>query len=46
MSQGSIMEEYCPIHNDLYVAYNNKKEALVCNHCIYIDVEDMDKAFE
>lgn len=40
------MEEYCPIHNDLYVAYNSKKEALVCNQCIYQDVEDMDKAFE
>ena len=46
MSQSSIAEEYCPIHGDLYVAFDKKKNELVCNQCIYTEVEDVDRAFQ
>jgi len=46
MSQSSMQEEYCPNHGDLYVAFDKKKNELVCNQCIYAEVEDVEKALE
>lgn len=41
LSQSSVAEEYCPTHSDLYVAFDKKKNELVCNQCIYNEVEDV-----
>ena len=41
-----MAEEYCPTHSDLYVAFDKKKNELVCNQCIYNEVEDVQKALE
>ena len=46
LSQSSMSEEYCPIHQDLYVAFDKKKNKLVCNQCIYNEVEDVQQALE
>jgi hypothetical protein len=46
MSQSSVQEEYCATHGDLYVAFDKKRNELVCNQCIYAEVEDVEKAFE
>ena len=46
MSQTSAAEEYCLKCNDLYVAYDNQKGELVCNQCIYNEVDDVSKALE
>lgn len=46
MSQSSIQEEYCATHGDLFVAFDKKRQELVCNQCIYAEVEDVEKAFE
>ena len=35
MSQSSVAEEYCQTHGDLFVAFDKKKNELVCNQCIY-----------
>lgn len=34
-SQGSQVEETCPVHHELLVAYNKNSNQLVCNKCIY-----------
>ena len=31
LSQSSAAEEYCPIHNDMYVAFDKQRGELVCN---------------
>jgi len=31
----SAIEEICPLHNDIIVAYNKKTQKLACNQCIY-----------
>ena len=31
MSQSSQAEEYCTTHGDLFVAFDKKKNELVCN---------------
>lgn len=43
-----MQEEYCPIHGDLYVAWDKKRECLVCNQCIYADtdLENVNTAME
>jgi predicted CopG family antitoxin len=46
MSQSSVAEEYCQTHGDLFVAFDKKRNELVCNQCIYAEVEDVEKAFE
>ena len=46
LSQSSAQDEYCPIYGDLYVAYDTRKKKLVCNQCIYNDVEDTAKQLE
>lgn len=46
LSQTSLAEEYCPKTGDVFVAYDNVKKKLVCNQCIYNEVEDIEKAFE
>lgn len=46
LSQSSVADEYCPVHSDLFVAFDNKKKELVCNQCIYNEVEDVQKALE
>jgi hypothetical protein len=33
----SAIEEICPIHNDVIVAYNKKTKNLACNQCIYLE---------
>ena len=36
MSQSSMQEELCPLHpSEMYVAYDNSQQRLVCNQCIY-----------
>jgi len=46
MSQSSVQEEYCQTHGDLFVALDKKRNELVCNQCIYAEVEDVERAFE
>lgn len=46
LSQSSAAEEYCPIHSDMFVAFDKQKNELVCNQCIYNEVEDVQKALE
>lgn len=46
LSQSSVADEYCPTHSDLYVAFDKNKNELVCNQCIYNEVEDVQKALE
>eukprot|EP00347_Sterkiella_histriomuscorum_P016679 403352271 len=46
MSQNSQMEEICPQHQDLYVAYDKKNQTLLCNKCIYNECDDIDRASE
>ena len=46
LSQTSMAEEYCQKHGDVHVAFDNAKKELVCNQCIYEEVEDVEKAFE
>lgn len=46
MSQSSIAEEYCPISGDLYVAWDKKNQKMVCNQCIYKEIESDEQAFE
>lgn len=36
LSQSSIQEEYCPVHpGEMFVAFDNTTQKLVCNQCIY-----------
>ena len=46
MSQSSQLEEFCQQHQDLYVAYDKRSGHLLCNKCIYNEVEDLDRAAE
>lgn len=46
MSQSSANDEYCPIHNDLYVAFDKKQNKLVCNQCIYNEVDDISRGLD
>ena len=41
-----MAEEYCQKCNDIFVAYDKKKNELVCNQCIYNEFDDVTKALE
>lgn len=39
----SAIEEMCPIHGDILVAYSKKLGKLICNQCIYADMSENDQ---